>query len=94
MKVELLQDLVDEIGPFAVLVYSTEGVPCGLNQQRWYVERLAVRRNSGNPRSDAKADVVELTQPLHHSVDLLGIHPLGIKDRLRIVEDYEDLFRQ
>ena len=93
MAVELLEDVVDEIGPFTVLVYPIEGVACGLNWQRWYVKGLAVGRNSGNARSDAKADVVELTQLLHRRVDRLSICPSRIEDRLRIIEDYEDLPR-
>jgi len=44
----------------------------------------------GNARRDTKADVVELAQLLHQGVNLLGIHPLRIKDRLR---DYGDLLR-
>ena len=90
MEVELIQDIVDKIGLFTILVYSIEGIACSLNRQRWYVESLAVGRNCGDARSDTKADVVELTQLLHNFVDLLRIRPLRIEDRLRIIKDYED----
>ena len=93
MTVELLEDVVDEIWPFTILVYPIEGVTCSFNRQRWYVESLAVGRDSGNARSDTKPDVVEPTQLLYNCVDLPDIHPSGIKNRLRIIENYEDLLR-
>ena len=49
VKVELVQDTVDKIRPFTVLVYPIEGIACGLNRQRWYLKSLAVGRNSGDP---------------------------------------------
>lgn len=93
MEVELTQDIVNEIGLFTVLVYMIEGTACSLDRQRWDVGRLAVGRDSGDAGSDAKTDVLKLTQLLHHSVDLLGIHSLRIKNGLCIIEDYEDLLR-
>ena len=92
MKVELVQDVVDGIKPFTIPVYVIEGFACSFNRQCRYVESFAVGRNSRDPRSDAKANVVQLTQLLYHTVDLLGIHPLRIQDRLCVVEDYQDLF--
>jgi hypothetical protein len=55
------------------------------------VESFAVGRDSGDAGGDAQANVGEPTQLLHHGIDLLGICPLGIEDRLCIVEDYEHL---
>lgn len=91
MTVQFAQDIVDSIRAFAALVNSTEGIPRSFNRQCWNPESLAVGRDGGNPRGDAKADIAELAQFFYHSVDLLGIHPLGIEDRLRVVEYYEDL---
>ena len=73
------------------LVYAIERVACRLNRQRRDLEGLAVGRNSRNAGSDPKPNIAELTQLLHHTVDLLSIRPLRIQDRLRVVEDYQDL---
>jgi hypothetical protein len=42
VEFELLQDAVNEVGPFAVLAYAVECVACGLHRQCWDVESLAV----------------------------------------------------
>ena len=34
---------------------------------------------------------LELTQSLHLAIDLSGIHPLRVQDRLRVIKDYGDL---
>jgi len=91
MEVELVQDIVDEIGPFITLVYAIEGIACSLNRQRWDVESLAVGRNGGDTGGDTEANVAKLTQLLRHKVDLLRVRPLRIKNRLRVIEDYEHL---
>ena len=39
-----------------------ECVARGLHRQRWHHERLTVRGDGGDTRSDTKANVAELTQ--------------------------------
>jgi len=94
MEIELVQDVVDEFRSFGILVYPVEHVACGIDRQRWDVKGLAVGGNSGDAGSYSQANVVELTQLLHHGVNFLGILSLRIKDRLGIVEDYEGLLRR
>ena len=91
MKVKLAQDVVHEIGPFPTFVYPVEGIAGSLDRQCRYVDSLTIGRNGGDTGSDAKANVSELTQLLHHSIDCPGIRPLRIKDGLGIIEYYEDL---
>ena len=62
MEVELFQDIVDQIGPFAVLVDPIECVTRSLHRQCRDVETLAVNRDNGGAGGDAKANVVELAQ--------------------------------
>ena len=61
MKVEPVQDVVDEIGPSAILVYAIEGFAPSLDRQRRDVEGFAVGRNCRDARSDTKADVANAT---------------------------------
>ena len=91
MKVELGQDAVQEIGPFAVPVYLIKGIARGPDRQRGYIESFAVRGNSRDARSDTKEDVAELAQLFHRSIDILSIHSLRIKDRLCVIKHYEGL---
>ena len=91
MKIELVQNVVHQIRPSAIFVYPMKGITGGVDRQRGYVESLAVGRNGGNARSDAKEDVGELAQLLHCTVDILCIRPPRIKDRLRVIENYQGL---
>ena len=61
MKVEPVQDVVDEIGPSAILVYAIEGPAPSLDRQRRDVEGFGVGRNCGDARSDTKAGVADAT---------------------------------
>ena len=78
MELQLFQDFVDRIRPFAVLVDSIERVACPFNRQRWDLEGLAARRDGGDAGGYANADVVELGQLVHDGVDLLRTWPLQI----------------
>ena len=93
MEVELFQDLVGRIGPFAVLVDAIEGVTCSLHRQRRDVEGLAVGRDGGDAGCYAKANVIELTQLLHHRIYLLSVRSLRVENGFRVIEDNEHLFR-
>ena len=89
MEVELFEDAVDQIGPFAVLVDPIECVMRGIHRQRRDVESLAVRRDGGDPGGDAEMNAAELAQLLHRSKDLMGASSLWVKDGFGIVEHYE-----
>ena len=89
MEVELFQDIVDEVGPFDVLVYTVEGIVRSLCRQCWDVEGLAIRRDGGDTRCDTNADVAKLTELLDHIVDLPSVHSLRIENRLCIVKGYK-----
>ena len=90
MKFESAQRVVHEIDPFAVLLRPIEGTARSLNRQCRYVESPAVGRNGRNARSDTRANVPGLTEPLHHCVDLLSIRALRIKGGLCVIERYEN----
>jgi hypothetical protein len=77
VEVKLFQDVVDSDRMFAVLVDAIERVACGLHRQCWDLEDLTVGRDGGDAGGDAKTDVAELSQLLHHGVDLPRARPLG-----------------
>ena len=47
--------------------------------------------DSGNARGDNEADVAELAQFLHYTIDLLCMVSLRIENRLSIVKNDENL---
>ena len=91
MEVELLQDVVDQIGLLAMLVDPIERVTSRLDRQRRDLQNLAARRNREVARGDTKADFPEPTQFLHHVVDLLTACSLRIEDGFGVIEDYDHL---
>ena len=91
VEVKFFQDVVNQIGPSAVLVDMIEGVGCSLRWQCGDVEDLAIGRDGGDAGSDAKINVVEPTQFLHHGIDLLSACPLRVENRLRIVKNYDHI---
>ena len=93
MEIKSFQDVIDQIGPFAVLVDTVEGVARSVHRQCWDIESLAVGRDGGDAGGDTETDVAELTQLLHHVIDPLSIHSLWIKNGFRIIEDDEHLLR-
>ena len=76
---------------FVVMIYIIEGAACGLHWQCGDVKNLGVGRNGGDPGSDVKTNVVELTQFLHHGIELLGVYSLQVEDVFSTVEDYDHL---
>ena len=93
MEVELLQDVVDQIRSTVMDVDAVERLACGLHRQGRNVDPLAVGRESGDPGSDAEADVAQLAELLDHSTYLLCVRSLRIEYRFRIVEDDEHILR-
>ena len=91
VEVQLLQDVIDQIGSFAMLVDAIECVTCSLHRQCWDIESLAVRRDGGDTGGDAKTNVVEPTQFVHNGIDLLPARPLQIENGFGIVEGDEHL---
>jgi len=62
-----------------------------LHRQYWKVESLAVRRDDGDSGGDAKTNIAELTQLFHHSIYLVIVCSLWVKNRFGIIKDYEYL---
>ena len=93
MEVEVFQDPVDPSRPFAVLVDSIEGVVRSFHRQCRDVEGLAAGRDGRDARGDEKANVAELTQFLHHRIDLLAARSLQIENGFCVIEDYHHLLR-
>ena len=89
MKVELLQNFVNKVWLFGVLVDPVEGIVCGLHRQRWDVKSLEVWRDGGDAGGDTNADVLEPSQFLHRGIDLLSVRALRVENGFGIVEDYE-----
>lgn len=93
MKLELAQNIVHEIDPLAVLLYPIEGIAYSLDRQCRYVESPTVGRNGRDARSDTRANVPGLAEPLHRCLDLLSIRGLRIKGGLCVIERYGDFLR-
>jgi len=91
MEVQLSQNLVDRVRPFAPLVDPVERLACRLHRQCWDLEYLAVGGDGGDARGNAKTDVAEPSQLVHNRADLLCTWPLGIENGFCIVEDYYHL---
>ena len=70
-----------------MLVDAIEYVMCGFHRQRRHSESLAVSRDGGDTRSDAKTNVVGPTQFANNSVYLLSVHPLRVENGFCIIED-------
>jgi hypothetical protein len=49
MEVELLQDVIDEVGAFVTFVDAVEGGTRGIHRQCWDFEGLVFRRDGGDP---------------------------------------------
>jgi hypothetical protein len=89
VEVELFEDVVDQIRPVAALVDPVECVACSLHRQCGYIEGFTAGRNGGDTRGDAEENVVEATQLVQRTVNLLGIFSLRVENRFNIVEDNE-----
>jgi len=86
VEVELLQDLIDQNRLFDILVYAIEGAASSLHRQCWDLESLVVGRDGRNARRDAKTNVVEATQLLHHLVYLPSPWSLRIENEFGVIE--------
>jgi len=66
-------------------------VACNLDQQCRDFENLATRGDGGDKGGDAKTNFAEPGRFVHNGVDLLRAHPLRIKNRFCIIENYDHL---
>ena len=89
MKVQALEEIVDDPGPIAVTIDVVQDIVCCLHRQRGDLQSFAVWGDIGYVGCDTKANVMELTQLLHHCVDLSGVGPLRVKNGFGVVEDYK-----
>lgn len=62
----------------------------GIHRQCGDIRTLAMRWYGGDAGCDTETHVVELTQLLHYSINLLPV--VGVEDRFSVIEDYENLF--
>jgi len=65
----------------------SEKVKIMTHWQCWDSQSFTVRRDGGDTRCDTNTDVVELTELLHHGIDLLATYSLRVKNGLCIVKD-------
>ena len=91
VEIQAKDKVVDDVRPPAVAVDAVEDVARRFRRQCRDFWTLAVVGNGGNTGSDAEGHGCELTQLVHHGVDLLGVGPLGVEDGLGVIEDYEHL---
>jgi len=91
MEVQLLKKVADDIRLDAVVIDAVEYVTCCFYRQYWDDRLPAESGDSCDTRGDAEAYSLELTQLLHHRIDLLTICALWVKNRFSIVKDYEYL---
>jgi len=80
MEVKSFQNVADQIGPFAVLVYSVECITRSLCRQRWNFWSLASGWDSGDTRRYAETNVAEMAQLLCCSIDLLGVCSMWVEN--------------
>ena len=91
MEIQSLEKVVDGIGPPATTVDAVEYVACGLHRQCGDLRALAVWGDCRDTGSDTDGYFFEMTQFVHHGIDLLDSRSFGVENRLGIVEDYEHL---
>jgi hypothetical protein len=91
MTVELLQDVIDRVGPFMALVYSVKRITGGLHRQCWDVESFAIRRDGGEAGRDAETHSLQSAELLHCVIYLLRVRSLRVENGFCIVQDYQHL---
>ena len=93
VEVELCEDLVDLVWSLVVAVDAIEGLACGLDRQCRDVQAPAIWGYGRDAGCDDKTDIAELSQFLHHSIDLPFIGTMWVQNRLGIIEDNNHFFR-
>jgi hypothetical protein len=93
MEVELLEDLVNATSFLVVVVDVMEGTACGVHRQCGDIQTLAIWWYGGDVGCNTEAHIVELAQFLHQAINIPSVGSLGVKNRLSVVEDYENFIR-
>jgi len=91
VEIQPLEKVADNIRPPTVAVDAVEDIACRLHRQCGDYRPLAVSGDSCDPGSDAKTNVVEPAQLLHHGINLPSIRSLRVENRFGVVEDYNHL---
>lgn len=89
VEVQALEETTNKIRAFAVVINAVEDIACGLPRQLGDHQALAMLGDGRGTRNDKEAYRFQLAQFIHHSIDVLDIRSLGVKNGLDIVEDYD-----
>ena len=88
-----MNELLGDIRPFDVLVDAIENVACRLHWECGDYWAIAMWGDGRNARSDAKGDIFEAAQLIHHGVYVVGVSYLRVENGFGVVKYNEHLLR-
>jgi hypothetical protein len=92
-KVQLPENVVNDVGPSVVTVDAVEDIARRFHRQRIDPWAFTVSGNCRDSGNDKETYRLELTQLVNDSADFPSICSLGLENRLGVVEDYEHFVR-